>query len=38
LTVRYFEILEDTLIVERAAPFAKSLRRRLVQQAACRRN
>ena len=29
--VRYFEILEDTLIVERAEPFTKSLSRRLVQ-------
>ena len=29
--VRYFEILEDTLIVQRAAPFARSLSRRLVQ-------
>jgi len=30
-TVRYFEILEDTLIVRRAEPFTRSLRRRLVQ-------
>ena len=29
--VRYFEILEDCLIILRAAPFAKSLTRRLVQ-------
>jgi predicted AAA+ superfamily ATPase len=29
--VRYFEILEDTLIVRRTEPFAKSLSRRLVQ-------
>ncbi len=29
--VRYFEILQDTLIVARADPFAKSLSRRLVQ-------
>jgi predicted AAA+ superfamily ATPase len=29
--VRYFEILEDTLIVRRAEPFTKSLSRRLVQ-------
>jgi predicted AAA+ superfamily ATPase len=29
--VRYFEILEDTLIVLRAEPFTKSLSRRLVQ-------
>ena len=30
-TVRYFEILEDTLIVRRTEPFARSPRRRLVQ-------
>jgi uncharacterized protein len=29
--VRYFEILEDTLIIRRAEPFTKSLSRRLVQ-------
>jgi len=29
--VRYFEVLEDCLIVHRLAPFAKSARRRLVQ-------
>ena len=29
--VRYFEVLEDCLIVQRLAPFAKSARRRLVQ-------
>jgi predicted AAA+ superfamily ATPase len=29
--VRYFEILEDCLIVQRLSPFAKSARRRLVQ-------
>jgi len=29
--VRYFEILEDTLIVQRAEPYARSPRRRLVQ-------
>jgi predicted AAA+ superfamily ATPase len=29
--VRYFEILEDTLIVKRCESFAKSLRRRLIQ-------
>ena len=29
--VRYYEILEDTLIVRRAEPFTKSLSRRLVQ-------
>jgi predicted AAA+ superfamily ATPase len=29
--VRYFEILEDTLIVQRSEPFTKSLSRRLVQ-------
>ena len=29
--VRYFEVLEDCLIVNRLAPFAKSARRRLVQ-------
>ena len=29
--VRYFEILEDTLVVQRAEPFTKSLSRRLVQ-------
>jgi len=29
--VRYFEILEDTLIVRRTEPFTKSLSRRLVQ-------
>ena len=29
--VRYFEVLEDCLIVHRLAPFAKSPRRRLVQ-------
>ena len=29
--VRYFEILEDTLIVRRCPPFAKSERRRLIQ-------
>jgi len=29
--VRYFEVLEDCLIVERLGPFAKSARRRLVQ-------
>jgi predicted AAA+ superfamily ATPase len=29
--VRYFEILEDTLIVARADPFTRSIRRRLVQ-------
>lgn len=29
--VRYFEILEDTLIVKRCEPFAKSLRKRLIQ-------
>ena len=29
--VRYFEILEDTLIVRRAEPFTRSLSRRLVQ-------
>lgn len=29
--VRYFEILEDTLIVRRADPFSKSANRRLVQ-------
>lgn len=28
---RYFEVLEDTLIVQRAEPFARSPRRRLVQ-------
>ncbi len=28
---RYFEVLEDTLVVQRAAPFARSPRRRLVQ-------
>lgn len=29
--VRYFEILEDTLIIQRCASFAKSARRRLIQ-------
>ena len=29
--VRYFEILEDTLVVRRAEPFTRSLNRRLVQ-------
>lgn len=29
--IRYFEILEDTLIVNRCASFSKSLRKRLVQ-------
>jgi len=30
-SVRYFEILEDTLIIKRCEAFAKSMRRRLVQ-------
>lgn len=30
-TVRYFEILEDTLIVQRVEPFTRSIGRRLVQ-------
>lgn len=30
-TVRFFEILEDTLIVMRAEPFTRSIRRRLVR-------
>lgn len=29
--MRYFEILEDTLIVRRCPPFSRSLRRRLIQ-------
>lgn len=29
--VRYFEILEDTLIVKRCEPFTKNLRKRLIQ-------
>lgn len=33
--VRYFEILEDCLIIQRLSPFAKSARRRLVQHPRC---
>lgn len=29
--MRYFEILEETLVVDRCSPFAKNLRKRLVQ-------